>query len=692
MSKDPYRYFRVEARELHEQLAAGVLDLEKGRDPAAAVAKLLRVAHTLKGAARVVKHPSIADLAHAIEDALEPLRDGAQPATRAHVDALLTLVDGIAEGLRAVDAPAAAPAAPSPAAAATPTPAAAPSAAPLAIGVDQPSLRADAADLEALLAGLAEAHAEVARVRDALGPFDRLRGAVRMLGEQLASPRGLASPGAPVRLGALAEELRGTIASLERDLGARVDRAERELGESREAAERLRLMPADRLFLSLERTARDAAAAVDKRVTFEGTGGDVRLEGDVLAAAGAALVQAVRNAVAHGVETPSARAAAGKDPTGRVTVTVSRRGSRVSFACVDDGAGVDLEAVRAKAEQRGVPAAEARALTRDGLLALLLRGGLSTAGAVTGLAGRGVGLDLVRATAERLGGEAAVRSEPGRGTTVELTVPVRASSLDALLVDAGGQTVAIPLAATRRTARVTEADLTRGPDGASVVFDGAVVPFAPLERVLWRAAAGPTARAWPAVVVETGAGPVALGVERLVGVEGVILRPLPELAPAHAAVLGVWLDAAGAPRLVLDPAGLSSARGAAVEVVASAARPTVLVIDDSLTTRMLEQSILEAAGYEVEVAASGEEGLAKAREGRYGLFLVDVEMPGMDGFTFIERTKTDPSLRGVPAILVTSRASPEDRARGVAAGAVGHIEKSEFNQVDLLARIRGLIG
>ncbi|MDP3215527.1 MAG: response regulator, partial [Deltaproteobacteria bacterium] len=389
------------------------------------------------------------------------------------------------------------------------------------------------------------------------------------------------------------------------------------------------------------------------------------------------------------------RAAAGKAPVGRVAVTVSRRGSRVCFACTDDGAGVDLEAVRAAAERRGMPRSEAGALGPDELGRLLLGGGISTSAAVTELAGRGVGLDLVRATAEGLGGEVALRTERGRGTTVELIVPVLASSLDSLVVEASGQVVAIPLSATRRTLRVLPGELSRGPEGETVTFDGAAIPFVPLGRVLGRSP-GAAGRACAAVVVESGGALLAVGVERLVGVESVVLRPLPALAPPHPAVLGVWLDAAGRARVVVDPAGLrasaSAARGGGDLGAASGARPTILVVDDSLTTRMLEQSILESAGYEVDVAVSGEEALAKARERSYGLFLVDVEMPGMDGFTFIERARAEPTLRAVPAILVTSRASAEDRARGAAAGAVGHIEKSEFNQTELVARIRGLIG
>lgn len=686
MSRDPYRYFRVEARELIDQLGAGALELEKGPDPAAVVARLLRVAHTLKGAARVVKHREIADLAHAAEDALEPLRDGASPVTRDRVDALLEITDAMTEGLRAVEASGAKPTPPLTSPAPTPAVAPQPSTAEPA-----PALHADRDDLEALLASLAEAHVQLARAGQGPESFARVRALAAHLADLVASPRGLGSPGASPRVGAVVDELRSSLASLERDLTGRVERAARELALSRDAAERLRLLPAERLFHSLERTARDAAASLGRQVTFEGAGGAVRLEGEVLAAVGAALVQVVRNAVAHGVEAPAARASAGKDPTGRVSVTVSRRGSRVCFACSDDGRGVDVEAVRARAERKGVALDDARAHGADGVLRLLLRGGLSTATSVTELSGRGVGLDLVRETAERLGGEVAIRTEAGRGTTVELVVPALASSLEALIVEAGGQVAAIPLGATRRTARVTAEDLSRGPEGASVVIDGAAVPFVPLPPLL-RAGAGGARASWSAVLVESGGAAVALGVEGLVGVDTVILRPPPALTPAHPAVLGVWLDAGGAARVALDPAGLLAARGAAVEPPSAPARPPVLVIDDSLTTRMLEQSILESAGYEVDVAVSGEEGMAKARERRYGLFLVDVEMPGMDGFTFVERTRADPELRAVPAILVTSRASADDRARGAAAGAVGHIEKSAFNQAELIARIRGLIG
>jgi len=182
-------------------------------------------------------------------------------------------------------------------------------------------------------------------------------------------------------------------------------------------------------------------------------------------------------------------------------------------------------------------------------------------------------------------------------------------------------------------------------------------------------------------------------VTRLRGTETVVVQPLPEAVAADPVVAGAALDAEGNPLLVLHPDALvaAAARTGARARPAPRERPPVLIVDDSLTTRMLEQSILELAGYDVDMATSGEEALEKAAARRYALFLVDVEMPGMDGFTFVATTQKDPTLREVPAILVTSRDAEEDRARGRAVGAKAYIVKSELDQNDLLERIGKLV-
>ena len=286
----------------------------------------------------------------------------------------------------------------------------------------------------------------------------------------------------------------------------------------------------------------------------------------------------------------------------------------------------------------------------------------------------------------------AVRTEKNRGTTIELVIPLSLSGLAALVVEAGGQAVSIPLDAVRRTLRVGADDLARVAEGQAIVREGKLIPFAPLARAL--GAREDDRPVWSALLLEAGGAQAAVGVDRLRGVENIVMRPLPALAVADPVVAGASLDADGNPQIVLDAAGLVSAvwRTGAAATVAAVSRPTILIIDDSLTTRMMEESILQSAGYQVEIAASAEEAIEKARRKRYQLFLVDVEMPGMDGFGFIEHVRADPQLRDIPAILVTSRASPADRQRGAEVGARAYIVKSEFDQVELLDRIRRLIG
>jgi two-component system chemotaxis sensor kinase CheA len=682
MTQDPYKYFRIEARELIDQLGKTILELERGPSPEL-VARLLRVAHTLKGAARVVKQREIADLAHSHEGALAPLRASSEPVPREEIDALLRLIDDMSGRLTSLGA--------APPAEATPARRSPPEDTVRA-------LHADVAEMDELLDGVTELHAQLAPTRRALGTIERGRRLAELIAAQLDAPHAPESRGGGgEKTRAMAEELGALLVGVERSLSSSVDQMHRELAQVRRAAEQMRLVPASAIFSALERTARDSAQAVRKSVVFEGRGGEVRLDAQVLGAVQGALVQIVRNAVAHGIELPGEREAAGKTREGRIAIDVVRRGRFVAFLGRDDGRGVDLEAVRVLAQQKGLLSAEARALGAEDLLGLLLLGGFTTSAAVTEVSGRGVGLDVVRETAERLSGKVVVRTKPGEGTVVELIVPVSVASLLGLVVEAAGLSATIPLDAVVQTLRLGANDVARTADGEAVVHDGVAVPFLPLSSVLSsRRTPRRGTDAWSAVVVRGVGGLAVVGVDRLVGTADVLLRPLPELAPASAVVAGASLDAEGNPRLVLDPDALVVAAGRRVaaedESDGQPKRAPILVIDDSLTTRMLERSILESAGYEVDVATSGEEAFEKALRKRYGLFLVDIEMPGMDGFTFIERTRADPGLRHVPAILVSSRASPEDRRRGEEVGALDYVVKSEFDQGALLARIREEVG
>jgi two-component system chemotaxis sensor kinase CheA len=248
----------------------------------------------------------------------------------------------------------------------------------------------------------------------------------------------------------------------------------------------------------------------------------------------------------------------------------------------------------------------------------------------------------------------------------------------------------------RQTLRVRDSEVVRSAESDSILHNGNVIPFLPLDRMLRRSgSAGRNRGVWSAVVVAAGDRSVAVGVDRLLGTSNIVMRALPGVVEADPVVLGASLDAEGNPQLVLDPGGLVAAaergRGATSEE-ARPRRAPVLVIDDSLTTRVLEQSILESAGYEVELAVSAGDALTKAHDRRYSLFIVDVEMPGMDGFEFVAQTRSDAALRDIPAILVTSRNGVEDRRLGEQVGARAYFVKGEFDQGQLLQTIRTLIG
>lgn len=628
-AKDPYRYFRPEARDLLASLQAGALELERGSDPRPTAARMLRLAHTLKGAARVVRVTEVAEQAHRIEDLLVPVRESGS-AGEELVSALLGALDVIQAQLARLDVPALPQAAqPQP-----PEP-------PRSVELDglHVSLRA----LDALLDGLLEV-------------------------------RALARAGDPGEV-------------------------ERGLLELQAQLSELRLVPARVMTGNLERVARDTAVAAGKRVEVTATGVEVRLDAPVLAAVQESMVQLVRNAVAHGIEPAAERERDGKPPAGRISIDVRRSGSRVVVRCRDDGRGIDPARIREAALAKGlIGPAEARSLDRERALALLLRGGLSTAERVTQVAGRGVGLEVVREAIERVAGEVSIRTEPGRETEVALSVPVSLAALDALLVEAGGESWLIPLDGVAGCRWVSAEELA-SPEG--IVHEGAVIGHTRLSALLGRAErrtgrSGKAERGGSFVVLRTRERTLGVRVDRLLGVTQVVLRSLPAQAGRLPLVAGAAISAEGTPTLVLDPTAMidhAVAGGAPLaHAPLEAPRLPLLVVDDSLTTRMLEHGVLTAAGWQVDLASSAEEALELVRTRRYGACLVDVEMPGMDGFELVATLRADATLRSLPCVLVTSRGSPADKQRGLGVGADAYVVKSEFQERTLLDLVDRLAG
>jgi two-component system chemotaxis sensor kinase CheA len=670
--EDLYQYFKVEAREIVSDLSRDILDLEKSDDGAEPVARLLRQAHTLKGAARVVRLSRIAEIAHAMEDALAPHRDSKDAVSKDQIGRLLEQVDMISSEISALDPPAPADAQSRPSA-------------PEAFE----RVRVGVAEMDALLSGVSETAVQLDGIRRSIEVVREVEDRLAALQQQLTD----AKPG--MRLHETVEEMRLALQHARQGLGMRADSTAREVAEVRGNIDRLRLLPTSLLFPALERAVRDAAETLGKQVSFRTSGREQRLESHVLSALGEALSHLVRNSVAHGIETAQDRLAGGKPACGVVTLKVERRADRILFTCSDDGAGIDVDAVRRAAVKRGVlSSASAEALSPADALELIFSPGMTTSASLSEVAGRGIGLEVVREVAGRFKGRVEVRTDVGVGTSVEIEVPVLLSSVRAILLAAGDLLIWVPLDAVHNALRLDADAVVSLAGRSSLIFEGRAIPFIRLAETMGRPLqSGADSRPRLAAIVQAGAEYFAVGIDRVIHASEVIVHPLPAAAGHVPLLAGAIFDVQGNPQLVLNPeALLEAAHAVSAQRTEAAPAPHILVIDDSLTSRVLLQSILKTAGFKVDVAVSGEDAMAKARERRYSLFVCDVEMPGMNGFEFVSRTREYDYLQGIPSILVTTRGGADDRRRGAEAGARAYIVKGEFSKDSLLETVRMLVG
>jgi two-component system chemotaxis sensor kinase CheA len=671
--EDLYQYFKIEAREIVSDLSRDILGLEKDGAGAEPLARLLRQAHTLKGAARVVRLPRIAEIAHAMEDALAPHRDSSDTVSKEQIGRLLQQVDIISSEISALDPP------------------------PAVGTLSRPSalepfdrVRVGVAEMDALLSGVSETAVQLDGIRRSIEVVREVEDRLAALQQQLTD----AKPG--LRLHETVEEMRLALQHARQGLGMRADSTDREVAEVRGNIDRLRLLPTSLLFPALERAVRDAAEMLGKQVAFHTAGREQRLESHVLSALGEALSHLVRNAVAHGIENLQERLARGKPACGKVSLKIERRADRILFTCSDDGSGIDVDAVRSAAVERGImSAANAAALSTAEALELIFSPGVTTSASLNEVAGRGIGLEVVREVAGRFKGRVGVLTDMGIGTSVEIEVPVSLSSVRAILLAAGDLLIWIPLEAVHSALRLGADAIVSLAGRSSLIFEGRAIPFIRLAETMGRPlAAGAESHSHLAAIVQAGTELLAVGVDRVIHASEVIVHPLPAAAGRVAILAGAVFDAQGNPQLVLNPDALLEAANAVSSQSMRAATPTphILVIDDSLTSRALLQSILETGGFKVDLAVSGEDAMAKARERHYSLFVCDVEMPGMNGFEFVSRTREYDYLLGIPSVLVTTRGGADDRRRGAEAGARAYIVKGEFSKNSLLETVRMLVG
>jgi two-component system chemotaxis sensor kinase CheA len=457
---------------------------------------------------------------------------------------------------------------------------------------------------------------------------------------------------------------------------------------------RVRLRPFKEVAESLPRTVRDIALQLGKEVKVVIGGGAVEADRAVLVGVREALLHIVRNAIDHGIEAPDAREKAGKPRVGTLHVGAALRGQSLTVTVRDDGRGLDVAALRAARERQGsTPVTDEREL-----VAALLSGGLSSRSEVTSVSGRGVGLDAARAAMQRIRGTIEVSWTEGQGTQFTLVSPLTLMTIRALLVRVSGQSFAIPTSAAVRLIRVRP-DAIRRVQNRDVVEDvDAPVPITSLATLLGPplVATAPKGRI-PTLMLAAGGRRLALAVDELRIEQELVVRPLERTRSAllaGAAILG-----SGEVALVLDASALvdagwkstSSGIGTVAET-AEVRRRRILVVDDSITTRTLEQSTLEAAGYSVMTAVDGADAWRLLQEHTFDAVVSDVEMPKMDGFALCEAVRASTRFKDLPIVLVTGLETDEHRARGMEVGADAYIGKSSFDQQHLLDTIAQLVG
>ena len=703
--------------ELEDQLIvmnSDLLALEANPDDPARLKSLFRVAHTLKGAAASAGESDIAQTCHELETILAEVRDRGRQLGPEEFRILFSAADALADAGRRIrqegEADAGAseneePVSPSPA------PDTAPRKKSELDTAAQDYLRIDPAMLDSLLASVEQllvaidsvgAHsAEGKAVSEELGKVAATtaraeRNFLRANGSGATS----ALPNAALPSGQLlrsAEQSARLAALTAADM-----RVLRNTGnELADRARRLRMRPFREACEALPRVVRDVARDLSKDVRLQIDGDDVRADRVILDGLREALVHLVRNAIDHGIESKAMRTASGKPAEATITITAVVAGSSIRVTVEDDGAGLDTAAIRASARRLGKVIGD----DDESIVAALLGGGLSTRSEATAISGRGVGLDLVRSAVERIQGSIDVAWEEGKGTRFTIEAPLTLATIRVLLVKVESETIALPTAHVERIRRIS-IDEIRTAQGREVITLGDAESGPPLRVMSLARLMGspfverPMQRDGTVVLLEAQGRHLALLVDEVLAEQVVIVRKLKGINASLPHVSGVAILSGGriAPvanviRLLADgidaPSGLTMTAPAGTE---SQGRKRILVVDDSVTTRMLEQSMLEAAGYEVGTAVDGLQALEALSEDRWDLVVSDVEMPRMDGFGLCMAIRKSPRLRTTKVILVTALEKSEDRARGLDVGADAYIGKSSFDQRALLDTIHQLLG
>ena len=457
---------------------------------------------------------------------------------------------------------------------------------------------------------------------------------------------------------------------------------------------RTRMVPFDALVPRLRRVVRQAAGETGKQVQLKLEGAQGELDRNVLERMTAPLEHMLRNAIAHGLENPEARRKAKKPEEGTVRIAVRREGSEVVLEVGDDGSGLNRGAIRKRAEERGLIRSDA-VLSDSDLDALILEPGFSTAETVSRLAGRGVGMDVVASEVRQLGGALDITSSKGHGTTFTLRLPQTLAVTQAVFVKIGDTTFAVPIASVRGVGRIGRDLLEK--EGATYSYGGEEYVLHDLGNLVGHAPAKAEGQLqMPLLLVRSGELRAAVSVDQVLGSREIVVKPVGPQVASVPGIFGATIMGDGNVVVILDVAPLVRRQAAAprdaepAPVVEQRRVPLVMVVDDSVTMRKVTGRVLERHNFEVATAKDGIDALERMADRVPDLMLLDIEMPRMDGYELATEMKSDPRLRGVPIIMITSRTGEKHRQRALDIGVNRYLGKP-YQEHELLRNVFELL-
>ena len=747
--------FRLEAESQTAILSAGVLAIEELERSPATIESMMRAAHSLKGAARIIGLDPAVRVAHAMEDCFVAAGKGTFHVRPEHADVLLAGIDFLSTIARAQDALSpeslwavnaeklvlaladlmqAAPVLPVPVLPAPvaripttaetqvpPSQEADPSATVQPVSAASRIEQADrvvrvSADSLTRLVGLAgESLVETRQLRPFVDSLLHLRAAhvelcdtfavveEKLKGEDVSIPSPLLGMLARVR--ERADQCLLSVMKQAEDFESFARRNEDLSGRLHHEVIVSRMRPLADGIGGFPRLVRDIARTLEKQVRFEVRGDQTGVDRDILDKLEAPLSHLIRNALDHGIEPASIREAAGKPAMGTIRLEARHRAGMLSITLTDDGRGIDSDTLRAKAISKGLVARQvADQLSTVELLEFLFLPGFSTKEEVTEISGRGVGLDVVQTMVKAVGGTVRVSTQLGRQTAFTLQLPITMSVIRALLVDVGGEPYAFPLTRIDQIVFCHHDDVRTIEGRQYFERDGLSIGLVMASQIFELTPVGPPADPMPIVVISDRGQQFGMVVDAFLGERDLEVRPLDPRLGKVPNMNSASLLENGNPVLIVDVEDLVRSidnvlmgrRLSRVEFERLAEqarqRKRILVVDDSITVRELERQLLQARGFAVDVAVDGMDGWNAIRSARYDLVVSDVDMPRMDGIELVTLIKNDPASKDIPVVIVSYKDREEDRLRGLDAGANRYLTKSSFHDETFVRTIIDLIG